>query len=181
MDHAGMADGQWVVLAQVGRTHGIRGWLKLYSFTEPAQNISAYHRFTAEVEGETVELQIDQMQDQGNNLIVHFTGVDQPEQARKLVGVLLKVAKSALPALPAGEYYWHQLTGLRVVNRQGELLGRVQKLLETGANDVLVVVPCDGSVDGRERLIPYLRDKVVVGIDLEQDRIEVDWGADYLG
>ncbi len=83
-----------------------------------------------------------------------------------------------LPALAQGEYYWHQLEGLSVV-AAGEMLGQVDHLLATGANDVLVVKPCDGSRDDRERLIPWLLESVVMNVDLCEGRIEVDWDPEF--
>ena len=83
-----------------------------------------------------------------------------------------------MPELGEGEYYWRQLEGLKVVVRgdAGEqLLGRVDHLLETGANDVLAVVPCEGSIDQRERLVPWLPERVVMNVDLDAGVIRVDW------
>ena len=85
-----------------------------------------------------------------------------------------------MPQLDYGEFYWHQLQDLRVVNHHEQIFGRVSHLLETGANDVLVVKANNESIDDRERLIPYLVDSVVIEIDLENQTIRVDWEADYL-
>ncbi|HAF90280.1 MAG TPA: 16S rRNA processing protein RimM, partial [Pseudomonas sp.] len=80
--------------------------------------------------------------------------------------------------LEEGEYYWHQLQGLKVIDALGQLLGVVDHLLETGANDVLVVKPCVGSLDDRERLLPYT-DQCVQQIDLVAGEMRVDWDADF--
>lgn len=168
-----------VVVGQIGRVHGIKGWLKLNSFTSPAENILSYPKLNV-VGGGTQILEIDESKQQSNGLLVHFVGFDTPEQARKLTGLELGVEADVLPLLEEGEYYWHQLLGLRVVNRQGAVFGRVSHLLETGANDVLVVVPDENSVDERERLIPFLKGSVVSGVDLEAGELEVEWEVDYL-
>jgi 16S rRNA processing protein RimM len=91
-----------------------------------------------------------------------------------------------LPDLPSGDYYWHQLQGLNVYaiedSDDGDgkiLLGQVDHLIETGSNDVLVVRKCKGSLDGKERLIPYLPDQVVLAVDLESGTIEVDWDPEF--
>jgi 16S rRNA processing protein RimM len=85
-----------------------------------------------------------------------------------------------LPALEVGEFYWHQLEGLRVLNLQGENFGIVKKMLQTGANDVVVVKPVDSSLDNRERLIPWVRGDVIKSIDVEKGELIVSWLSDYL-
>src|SRR5690606_6213823 len=105
---------------------------------------------------------------------------DTPEDIRLLTGLELMVPLSELPHLEGEDYYWHQLIGLQVQNTSGVMLGRVDSLLETGANDVLVVKPCEGSVDRHQRLLPWLPDQVVIKVDLESRQILVDWEADYL-
>ena len=169
-----------VVVARVGKTQGIKGWLRLHSFTDPQSNLANFSHFSAWAGQVRKDLEMDQLQPHGSGFIGHFVGYDQPEDAQVLVGLELQVAKDELPDLAQGEFYWHQLQGLKVINLQGDVLGQVEKLMETGANDVLVVTACEGSVDKRERLIPYLQGAVVTNIDLERSIIEVDWGADYL-
>jgi 16S rRNA processing protein RimM len=93
----------------------------------------------------------------------------------------VSVPVSALPVLPQGEYYWRDLQGLRVRCQDGDdtvLVGLVDHLIETGANDVLVVKACEGSIDMRERLIPYLPGNTVIRVDLDEAVIEVDWFLD---
>ena len=169
-----------VTLGRLGKTHGIKGWLRLYSYTDPALNITEYRSFFASHEQWQQELVMDQVQEQGSKLIAHFEGYDNPEAAQQLVGAELQVDTDALPELESDEFYWHQLSGLTVINTDGQVLGRVDHLLETGANDVLVVQATETSVDEHERLIPYLRDTVVKKIDLDSGEIEVEWGVDYL-
>lgn len=182
-----------ITLGRVGKTHGIKGWLKLYSYTDPVTNITDFDRFMvakstdrsglgASAGGKPLpaELQVDQIQVRNDRLLVHFIGYDDPETAGTLVGCQLQVLADRLPELDAEEYYWHQLIGLRVINGDGQWLGNVDQLLETGANDVVVVRPCAGSLDDRERLIPYLRDSVITRVDLDAGELKVDWRADFL-
>ena len=182
---ADTAEEKPVTLGRVGKTHGIKGWVRLYSYTEPAGNIACYRRFRRIQPGRQSgpaqdELEMDQVQTQGDHLVAHFVGYDDPDAAQRLVGVELQVSASELPELAADEYYWHQLIGLAVINQQGQLLGEVVSLLETGANDVLVIKPGQDSIDSHERLIPYLRESVVRAVDLDSGRLEVDWDADFL-
>ena len=169
-----------VTLGRVGKTHGINGWLRLYSFTDPTSNITEYRRFYTTLGQQHAELVMDQLREHGNDLIAHFEGYDNPETAQQLVGAELQIEADKLPALETEEFYWHQLLGLLVINSEGQSLGKVDRLLETGANDVLVVQPTETSIDQHERLIPYLSGTVIKKVDLEHGTIEVEWGADYL-
>ena len=108
--------------------------------------------------------------------MVLYTGTFEAYQ-----GLEVLAPQESLPRLEEGDYYWHQLQGLRVWCLDGDsrvLLGEVDYLIETGANDVLVVKAAEGSIDDRERLIPYLPGEVVTRVDLEQGEIEVDWFPD---
>lgn len=169
-----------VVLGKIGKVHGIKGWLRINSFASPPDNILEYPELSISIGGSTKSLRVADSKKQNSNLLVHFEGVDDPEQARELTGTELWVEATRLPELSEGNYYWHELQGMLVVNQEGQLLGQVKNLMETGANDVLVVAPTSESIDRRERLIPYLRDKVVLEVDIDHNRIQVDWDASYL-
>ena len=174
------ADSEWIVLGEIGRVHGLNGWLKAISFTSPIENILDYSRFQVKVEGRLKEIELDEYRRLNKALLVHFKGYDDPETARLLTGTELTIANKKLPELQCGEFYWYQLQNLRVVNQHEQVLGQVSHLLETGANDVLVVKADSESIDDRERLIPYLMDSVIIEIDLGNQTIRVDWEADYL-
>ena len=93
----------------------------------------------------------------------------------------IQVAAAHFPAAGDDEVYWRDLVGLEVWCTEGgsrSLLGKVKTLFETGANDVLVVAPCEGSIDDHEHLVPWIPDEVVKDIALTERRIEVDWYVD---
>ena len=169
-----------IILGQIGKVHGIKGWLKLSSFTSPPTNILEYPRLTVHFGENTELLQIDEFKEQHNGIKVHFIGYDDPKTSQKLVGREVSVESQRLPVLSKDEFYWHELEALEVVNLEGDNLGKVAYLIETGANDVLVVKPSDQSLDQRERLIPYIRGSIVKKVDVSLQRIEVDWDADFL-
>ncbi len=169
-----------VVLGRIGKLHGVNGWLKLNSFTTPPENILEYPQLGAEIEQHWQDLEIDQFRQQPNGLVVHFKGFDDPDAAGQLTGIEVSVVSAELPALKTGDFYWHQLQGLTVINQRNQRFGQVEKLLATGANDVLVVVPTQDSIDDRQRLIPYLAGSVVEQVDLESKILRVNWEADYL-
>ncbi|MEX2130182.1 MAG: ribosome maturation factor RimM, partial [Pseudohongiellaceae bacterium] len=101
-----------VTLGKIGKVHGIKGWLRLYSYTDPPAGISEYQQFSSVAAGVTRRFEMDQMIEQGRSLIAHFVGIDSPEQAREVIGLELQVPGKELPALPEGQYYWHELEGL---------------------------------------------------------------------
>lgn len=169
-----------VSLGRIGSPYGVKGWFKLVSHTQPRENILLYKLFTGSLNGVSKALEMDDGKPHGKGLIAHLVGFDTPEDIRLLTGMDLMVPLSDLPGLDAGDYYWHQLAGLQVINTAGQLLGRIECLMETGANDVMVVKPCEGSVDKHQRLIPWLPDQVIVEVDPGSDCVKVDWEADYL-
>ena len=167
---------------------GIKGWVRLISFTDPADNILTYRHFYLApkkipggkvFEGMPEQIEIEESRIQGKDFIARIKGCDDREQARQYTGCELQVETSALPDLDEDDYYWFQLAGLQVLNLQDENLGTVHHLMETGANDVLVVQATADSLDDRERLIPWIREQVVLQVDLEQKLIRVDWDKDF--
>lgn len=175
-----------VCLGRLGAPYGLKGWVRLISFTDPRENLLLHKKFLAmppaaeRGDASGRQLYLDASRPHGKGLIGHLRGFDTPEAVRELTGLELYVDAAMLPNLEVGEYYWHQLTGLQVLNTCGERLGRVQSLMETGANDVLIVEPTDDSVDESERLIPWVPDAVVQKVDLDAGTILVEWEADYL-
>lgn len=168
-----------VVLGRFNSPFGIQGWIKVYSYTDPMENIQSYRPWLVKRNGEWQPIKLSKTKKQGKGLIAKLDSVDTPEAARLLCETEIAVPKSALPKLEVGDYYWSQLQNLKVFTESGELLGRVDHLLETGANDVLVVKGDADSVDRETRLIPYVPDVVVKSVDLDSGSIRVDWAPDF--
>lgn len=170
-----------VVVGRLGAPHGIKGWVKLRSFTQPASAIFDYEAWCVQSVsgGQWRSLELINQQQQGDAYRVQLAGCKDRNQAQMYQGCWIGVEADRLPSLAEGEYYWRDLMGLSVWTLAGQWLGLVDHLLETGSNDVLVVKPAEGSLDQRERLIPYLRDSVVIQIDLVARKITVDWDADF--
>jgi 16S rRNA processing protein RimM len=172
------ADSQDLVVGRIGGVYGVRGWVRVHSFTEPEDNLFGYRNWKIHRRGRWETIEIDEGKEHGKGFIAHIVGIDDRETAASLKGAEIVVSRTQLPALEEDEYYWHQLEGLSVYT--GEvLLGRVAHLLETGSNDVLVVRSTAESTDSRERLIPWIRGQVVDAIDLEAGRIEVNWDPEF--
>ncbi|PCJ41469.1 MAG: ribosome maturation factor RimM [SAR86 cluster bacterium] len=168
-----------VLIARVGAAYGIKGWVKLISFSSPKSNILNYSVFLTPQDSSLVELEIDQSKAQGKGFVAHIKGCDDRNLTQEFTGKDLYIKKALLPELGDDEYYWYQLQGMRVKTLSGDDLGVVGHLLETGVNDVLVVKPDALSVDKEERLIPYLLEQVIDSIDPDQRLIKVNWERDY--
>lgn len=168
-----------VVLGKIVSVHGVRGAVKVYSHTDPLDNVLDYAEWSLNRGSEQRTVSVLGGRVQGRVLVVNLKGVDDRNKAEELVDFEISIASDALPELEDGDFYWHQLEGLQVVNQEGQLLGKVDHLLETGSNDVMVVKPCAGSVDQRERLLPYLPGQFVIEVDLETQVMQVDWDAEF--
>lgn len=167
-----------IVLGKITSVHGVRGEVKIYSFTDPIDNLLDYPAWTLKRDGEVKQVELVSGRLQGKILVAKLKGLDDREVARTFAGFDICVPRALLPDLDDGEYYWHQLEGLKVIDLQGQLLGRLDHLLETGSNDVMVVKPCPGSLDDRERLLPYT-EQCVQKVDLAAGEMRVDWDADF--
>lgn len=168
-----------VTLGRITSVYGVRGWVRVYSHTDPLDNILTYSPWMLVGQDSCRTLELIQGRRHGKGLIARLQGCESRDQAAPLCGLEVQVPVAALAPLADGEYYWHQLQGLRVDTLGGDCLGQVDHLLATGANDVLVVKATATSRDGRERLIPYLPGQVVETVNVTEGCIRVDWDPDF--
>jgi 16S rRNA processing protein RimM len=159
-------------MGRISGLFGVRGWVKVYSYTEPREAVLNYDRWLLGPEKGWQEATVAEGQRHGKTIIARIEGYDDREQAATLVGSEIGVPREAMPETDSGQFYWSDLEGLRVVHRDGTELGEVAYLIETGANDVMVV---KGEM---ERLIPFVLDKVIIDVDLDKREIVVDWEWD---
>ncbi|WP_416886086.1 ribosome maturation factor RimM [Marinospirillum sp.] len=174
-----MSEKHDLLLGKITSVFGIKGWVKVFSYTEPMENLLQYSHWVLTQQGEERTYKKLDGRRQGKGLVAKLQGIDTPEAAQLLAGAEIRISSETLPALPEGEFYWFQLQGLEVFNQEQKKLGKIDHLMETGANDVLVLKPCEGSIDQQERLVPYLVPSVVLDIDLEAGTMQVDWDADF--
>ena len=137
-----------------------------------------YRNWTLRREGVVKQVELVSGRSTQKDLVAKLKGLDDRDEARLLSGYEICISRSLFPNLTDGDYYWYQLVGLSVINQDGHLFGKVDHLLETGANDVMVVKPCAGSLDDRERLLPYTG-QCVLAIDLAAGEMRVEWDADF--
>ena len=161
-----------VTLGRITGLFGVRGWVKVHSYTRPPETILQYAPWGLRTQQGVRELKLVEGRSHGRGIVAQLEGCADRDQAAALVGADIEVAVSRLPRLKPGEYYWSQLEGLKVINLAGQELGVVDHLFETGANDVLMVA------GERERLIPYTR-TVVQDVDLDAGTLRVDWDASF--
>lgn len=164
-----------VVLGRFSGVFGVSGWLKLWSYADPPSAILDYREWQVRPPAGPPDRLLEPIASRahGKGFVVQLAGVGDRDAAAALVGSEIAVDRADMPEPAEGEYYWVDLVGLTVETVDGVALGRVQRLMETGANDVLVVQ------GDRERLVPFVLEQVVKDVDLESGRIRVDWDPDF--
>jgi 16S rRNA processing protein RimM len=156
----------YLAVGKIRRPHGLQGDLLMEVYTDFPERLTPGTRLYV---GERHEpLKVARVRGHNDGLVIGFRGVNSSEAAGKYRNMLVSVLAQDRPPLPSGEYYHHQLVGLRVETDVGETLGTLTEVLITGANDVYVVD--DGA--GHELLLPAI-DSVVLGVDLDHDVIKV--------
>lgn len=163
-----------VVVGRIVGVHGVHGWVRIESWTEPRLQVFRYQPWWLKNRAGETKIEGAAGREQGKGIVACLPGIGDRDQAASLIGSDIEIPRSALPAPRADEVYWADLEGCEVVTIDGVALGRISHLVETGANDVLVVR--DGA---RERWIPYVRDDYVRAIDLDAGRVTVDWDPDF--
>jgi 16S rRNA processing protein RimM len=161
-----------IVLGSIGGPYGTRGWVKIQSGTEPPENILQYSPWQVGRDGRWSRIGVAEGRLQGRGVIAQLDGCHDRGDASDYTGCEIAVERSQLPEVEEGEFYWADLVGLRVVTTEGVDLGEIGRMMETGANDVMVV---RGDV---ERLIPFLDGTVVQSVEIAGGTIVVDWHPD---
>lgn len=160
----------YITVGKIASPYGVKGWLKVQSYTELGASIFDYQPWYIVNSKNVREVaDFEEGRIHGNGLIVKFKNIDTPEDARLKTGQLIEIERAILPTLTKDEFYWSDLEGLTVIDLQGNNLGTVSYVLETGSNDVLVVKGV------KEHAIPYLFGTVIRKVDLEKREILVDW------
>ncbi|HEU0198387.1 MAG TPA: ribosome maturation factor RimM [Nevskiaceae bacterium] len=173
-----MSDGARIALGRIAGVFGVRGWLRVESWTRPVENLLQYHHWWLGSES-WPEVQLVEGRIHGRGLVAQLADpagvvLDDCDRAASLVGASVEVERRELPPAPLGSWYWADLVGLEVRGLAGEVLGRVDSLTSNGAQDVMVV-----ACGARRLLIPFVADAVVHEVDLAAGAIVVDWAADY--
>jgi len=159
-------------MGRIAAPFGIKGWIKVQPYSEDPGTLMDFASWRLGRGEQQAHYSVEAVQDHGKALVAKLAGIDDRDAAYALRGQEISVAKRDLPPPEENEFYWSDLIGLTVVNREGAELGMVDSLMEGGANDLLVVK------GAREHLIPFVA-AFVGKVDLAGGTIEVDWGEDY--
>lgn len=162
-----------LAVGKISGAFGIRGWVKVFSFTEPVENILRYSPWMVFTHGQWREMKVITGRVHGKGVVAQLTGIDDRNAAELLNGAAIEVAREQMPEPEEGAFYWEDLEGMSVVNEQGQLLGQVSHLFETAAHQIMVVA--DGDV---ERMIPFV-DQYIVDVQPDEATVVVDWQADW--
>ena len=177
-----------VILGRITGVYGVKGWVKVFSYTDPMEAIVDYSPWFIRAEnrkpgdldnGLWRQVKLKAGKRHAKTVVAKLEHCNNRDEAMAYIGTEVAIEQHQLEGLKEeNEFYWRDLIGLRVINQQNIALGAVKSLLETGANDVLVVVSEeDGAVV--ERLIPWAMDIAIIAVDIEQGVITVDWDADF--
>ena len=165
--------GERVELGRINGAWGVTGWVKVYSFTDPPQNIFEYQPWQLNESPELIH--VLEWKQQGSRLVARLDAIESREAAESMRGYTVSVPSEHLPEPENDRYYWHDLLGLEVINRSGQHLGKVNRLLDASVHDVLSV----RTRDAEELLIPFVMGHYIEDVDLEQGCIRVDWERDW--
>lgn len=169
-----------IVLGKLGGAYGIKGWLKVSSYTDDPEGIFDYSPWLIGRKGEWSSVNISQWRRHNKGLIVKLAEIEDRDQAEEWIGAEIAIRKDQLKTLDGDQFYWHDLIGCQVVSTKGYDFGIVTELMETGSNDVLSVKANPKDAFGKkERLIPYLDGQVIKRVDLDAKQIEVDWDPGF--
>lgn len=169
-----------IVVGKFGASYGIRGWLKVISYTDNQESIFDYSPWYINQKGEWVECKVESWKRHNQGLVAKLVGLDVRENTSLYTNLEIFINPVSLPELPEDEFYWRELVGMHVFTTKGYDLGIVTDLLETGSNDVLVVkANLKDAFGQKERLIPFLEEQVIISVDRKAQRIEVDWDPGF--
>jgi 16S rRNA processing protein RimM len=177
-----------VEVGRIAGAWGVKGWIRVQPYArDPKALFAAKHWFVAPAErpgpasapSAPAVLRITASRSHGDEVVAVASELHDRAAAQALRGARVYVSRASFPRTAEDEYYWVDLIGLEVVNREGQRLGRVTDLLDTGAHSVLKLRPDDDAdADRIERLIPFVG-AYIDSVDLESRRIVADWGLDY--
>jgi 16S rRNA processing protein RimM len=165
----------FVTLGKLSGVFGVKGWLKVYSHTNPREGILNYSPWYLKQRNGWTAIKVKAGHKQGKTVVAQLAGIDDRNLAETMIGLEIAVKSAQLPRLANNEYYWSELEGLQVNTLDGTVFGVVDYVFATGSNDVLVVKKSAGG----ECLIPFIGDQVIKAVDLAASTIQVDWDPEF--
>jgi 16S rRNA processing protein RimM len=162
---------QYVVIGRFGAAHGVKGWIRVTCFTENKDTALNYQPWFKKTPSGWSKIHLTSYKQQAKHLVVQIEGCEDRNQAQLLTNIEIAAQKSSLPTLEGDQYYWADLEGLTVIGQDGQELGVIDHLLETGANDVMVVL----DADKQRFLVPFIMNTVVKSVNLTTKKVLIDW------
>lgn len=171
------SDKNLLILGRISSVFGIKGWIKCVSHSRPRENIFSYSSWLVRKnKGQWKEIEVEAGKPQGKTLVAKLAGIETREDAEAWVGADIAISREMLPNTDDDDFYWVDLIGLKVVTVNGDLIGTVIRLMETGSNDVLVVKDDESR---KEHLIPWVMEQFIIEVSLSESQITVDWDTDF--
>ena len=168
-----MAEPRRVEVGRLGAAHGVRGWLRVQSFTDPPQRLFEWPRWLLQPErGAIREVAVLEVRPQGNGWIARLEGVEERDAASRLTGQMILIERDQLPPATGTEHYRDDLIGFEAKNVEGALLGAVEHFIDTPGNAVMVIK------GAREHLVPVTKHHLVK-VDVASRSLIVDWPEDF--
>jgi len=166
-----------LVVGKIGAPYGVKGWVKINSYTDDSDSIFGYSPWLV---GDTKEYTVVQWRLSGKSLVAQLEGVATRDDAERIKNLDIRIQAEQLPALEGDDYYWRDLIGMQVETLEGYQLGSVKEMFETGANDVMLVKARSNDAFGqKERMLPFVRENVVKSVDMQAKIITVDWDPGF--
>ncbi|MCH2476960.1 MAG: ribosome maturation factor RimM [Gammaproteobacteria bacterium] len=160
-----------ILVGKISNPHGIKGWVKVISFTDPIENILSYKQWIISDKETEKTYYLEDSRVQGNKIVIKLENVNDRNDADLLKNLQIQVNRSDLPELDQNSYYWEDLVDFNVIDIKGNHVGKVDSLFRTGSNDVLVIID-----ETKERLlVPFIMEEVIKYVDLAKELISIDW------
>ena len=169
MEHSHKTSKEMVAVGRIGSPFGVRGWLKVKSFTEPLDNIINYQPWLLSIKGKQVTVRVLDGKIHGSTILAKIEGCDDRDQALGFVNAEIYVRRDQFAELEEGEYYWSDLIGLTVIKADGHKLGIVDNLFSTGANDIMLVK------GDKDYYVPFIMNNTVISVSLKTGTIQINW------
>lgn len=165
-----------LIIGKIGAPYGVKGWVKINSFTQNKDSIFDYSPWNLDVtNSDNQTLNVDQWRYHSKTLVAKIDGIDDRNAAELIKNADISIQSSQLPELD-NDFYWKDLIGMQVVTDKGYNMGVVKDMFETGANDVMLIkAKMNDAFGQKERLLPFLYDSVVLKVDRDGKTITVDW------
>lgn len=161
-----------VELGYISGFHGLAGWVKVFSYTDPKENILNYSNWLLLHKGDWIQFKLENSKLTPKSVVAKLFSLDDRTEAEKYLKAKIAIEEEDLPTLVQGEYYWRDLLGSTVINMTGEILGKLKAIIQTGANDVLEITN-----ENKRYLIPYTFGVHVLKVDIHNALITVDWAT----